>query len=644
MVRSIEGEELSIFERPKIRLVSPIPLSLGEQISASIKIKHIYGRMNEVGFDNETFSLSRSVVAQGNVKRQDSLIVEQQLHWRQWLYSKVEREIAHLPSEGVIKALTFAERSDISRSVWEAFKASGLSHLIAISGLHIGIAFGLGWLIGFQLIRFHSVFTPLPVLSGLLFAFAYAWLAGFSIPTVRALLMCAMYVIMAQLNWRIPFTLKWLLCLAILLLFDPFSSVAASFWLSMLAVGVIFYFLMQTSTTENRCWQFIKAQCFLTVLMAPILVVFFQGVSVSGALFNLIFVPWFSFLVVPIAFLGLSWTLLSLPGVWLVWELLDGLLKPMLFAIEFADLSWWSISGEQRWLVIAFALYLMMFPLLSRYARLLIAIGIVLLNFKQDKNYLWQMDVVDVGHGLAIVIEQDEQAVIYDTGASWELGSMAENVIAPILTTRGITQLEGMILSHGDNDHSGGAPYLIKHWQPTWVRSSQNGAGQEPCSQGINWTWGELTFVAIWPPKQVSRPYNPHSCVVRVTHQRSSQSVLLTGDIDQIAEWLLLRQPEVLPSDIVIVPHHGSKTSSTPRFVELVDADLAIASLAKGGRWKLPHSDVVRRYQDNGTQWMDTGESGQVSVYFYENKWRVEGIRQRRGQTWYRQMLRNQVE
>ncbi|GLT18245.1 hypothetical protein GCM10007938_20230 [Vibrio zhanjiangensis] len=257
---------------------------------------------------------------------------------------------------------------------------------------------------------------------------------------------------------------------------------------------------------------------------------------------------------------------------------------------------------------------------------------------------MWQVFVLDVGHGLAVVIKQGNSAFIYDTGMAWQESSIAEQIITPFLHFHGISDVKGLILSHSDNDHSGGMAYIIKNWNPEYVISSEDLHRSTRCIAGQTLTWGALELEFIWPNQSVPRAYNPHSCVVRVIQSDSKQSILLTGDIDAVVEWILVREPHKLSSDIIMVPHHGSRTSSISQFIKVVGPDVAIASTAKLGKWSFPNPSVVERYKKAGVAWLDTGSSGQVSIHFYSTNWQVDSLRQGKGQHWYRQMLRKGVE
>lgn len=185
-------------------------------------------------------------------------------------------------------------------------------------------------------------------------------------------------------------------------------------------------------------------------------------------------------------------------------------------------------------------------------------------------------------------------------------------------------------------------PICSKKMRPQWVRSSHY-LSDFPCIKGQDFEWQGLKMTVLWPPRQVTRAYNPHSCVIRMEDEENQFSFLMTGDIDALAEWILIREPEQLNSDVVLVPHHGSRTSSIEPFVNAVQADAAIASLAKGNQWGMPQPQVVETYRRHLTQWFDTGELGQITLYVEQRRWQIVSRRDTFN-AWYRQMLRNQVE
>ncbi|PNQ67025.1 DNA internalization-related competence protein ComEC/Rec2, partial [Vibrio agarivorans] len=280
----------------------------------------------------------------------------------------------------------------------------------------------------------------------------------------------------------------------------------------------------------------------------------------------------------------------------------------------------------------------------SRSFALLFMVTLSLIFFLEKPRHIWRLDVLDVGHGLAVLIEKNNQWLLYDTGKAWSGGSIAERVITPILHQRGVNKLDTLIISHMDSDHSGGREYMEEQFTPRNKISSQYLASYRACVVGNSWWWQGLRFEVLWPPNLVSRAYNPHSCVIRIVDPISQLRVLLTGDIEGVSEWMLARQADKLTSDVMLVPHHGSKTSSNISFIQSVSPKLAIASLAKSNQWNMPAKQVVDNYQQEEAQWLDTGENGQITVHVIGQDWYFNTKRTGTFTSWYRQMLRKGVE
>lgn len=646
MIRSINGNEIGYFSRPRVYLTAPQQLELGDRITAQAKLKPIIGTLNEVGFDKEKYAISQRVVGLVAMKHNSSFIVQNRSSWRQKLFSRTLQLTQKLAHQGLIIALTFGERSYIHKEQWTQLQQSGLSHLVAISGLHIGIAFGFGWLLGFQLFRLGIMQVWVPTAIAMLCACTYAWLSGFSLPTQRALILLLIFVSFQFTRINTSYRFKWLLMLAGLLIYDPFAVYSDSFWLSVYAVAILFFILSLLSGLGSKLKKAFLLQIGLVTLMSPVIALLFHGFGVGTFIYNVLFVPWFSFCVIPLllATTALASVLPQLAAP--LYYLADLSLLPVSSAINISQLAWLPVSmGVSS--IVAFAIvWCLLRPLIEPHLFTAVSLFAVLaLLFRRD-DFDWRLDVLDVGHGLAVVVEKNGKAIVYDTGASWEKGSYAQHVIVPYLNSRGLV-LDTIIISHFDNDHAGGVPELLKHWPLATVVSSQSLANNNPsyvaCTKGEHWRWQQLTFEVIWPPSLVSRAYNPHSCVVRIVDS-SKHSVLLTGDVEAVAEWILVREAEQLKSDVVLVPHHGSKSSSLPRFVNAVDAKIAIASTAFQGRWALPNPAIKQRYIEQGAQWLETGQEGQSSLIFKQRKLSIASMRRGKGQAWYRQTLRKRVE
>ncbi|WP_253912576.1 DNA internalization-related competence protein ComEC/Rec2 [Vibrio sp. B1Z05] len=641
----------------KVPVEQASQMQLGEIWRVSVDIKPIHGVLNEAGFDAQRYYFSQRVLAQAKVTKVLQRISAPDLRGK-W-FADIYRQTLDFKSQPLMLALLFGERSLIDKQQWHNLKQTGLAHLIAISGLHIGLAYMVGWWLGHILRIGMPKLIWLPLFSAVAVACFYAWLAGFSLPTQRAFIMCVIASLMLLLGIRISrWRVLWL-TLAIVLMISPMSAVSSSLWLSVGAVALILLALdhiapaneasldgqNKETNTQRKFGIWLRVQLYLSLGLAPISALALGGVAWLSFLFNAVAIPLVSFYVVPLLLAGIIGNAFS------IW------LGSALFALADKGLNllqYWVLLAQPYsllWVQASSVQILCMLTLFSgaclrgalRSLALCIVLGVMAVNYapfmpSMNKPH-WQVDVLDVGHGLAILIESDGRALLYDTGSGWEEGSIAESIITPILMRRGVS-LDALFISHWDNDHQGGMEDIIQQFSPPLIFSPQRDGRAMPCVRGQFWWWQGLSFAMVWPPKSVSRAFNPHSCVIRVSD--GQHSLLLTGDIDAVAEYHLAYSD--LQSEVMIVPHHGSNTSSTTSFIEQVGADIAIVSVAKQGRWSLPSQKVVDRYKRFATKWFETGTHGQVTVQFLSEKVQVSTIRHRQTDAWYRQILRNRVE
>jgi len=647
-IESINNEPIPFLIQPNIKLIGSTEsiFKLGERWQVKVKLKPVLGRVNEAGFDQERYFISQRWYAKAYLSEfQPSKRLEKSDSLRLKIYEKINEQLKGLPNRAILLALSFGDRNGLTPETWQQLKSSGLIHLIAISGLHIGIAYLFGWKFGHLIRLVLTKWFSAPLVFALICAISYAWLAGFSIPTLRALLMCALLGFFTYLRIHYSAWQILLLSLSILLLIDPFSLLSSSFWLSFIAVASI-YILLAFKYVSSANWiiRIIIMQIALTVIMLPVTSFYFSGFSLASCLYNFVFVPLFSVVIIPLLFIVLVLSMIIPTMTPPLWWFLDTLLSFVTWSIKWANDSWVYVGQSSMVLISVVVIFFAIQPLLHKQLRLITSITILLTTYSTSMipKSSWQLTMLDVGHGLSLLIQKNSQYILYDTGNRWEGGSMAQMVIAPIFRYRGINVLDGLILSHLDLDHAGGRQYIEETFSPRNKFSSQKMKGYLPCVDQNNWQWNGLTLSVIWPPQLVERAFNPHSCVIRITDGISS--VLLTGDIEAVSELLLVQKQEQLRADILIVPHHGSKTSSTNSFLDAVNPKVALASVSKGNRWNLPHQKVLKRYSDRGVTWLDTGENGQILINFSQSGWEIITQRSRQSLRWYRQKLRKGVE
>ncbi|MDD1794765.1 DNA internalization-related competence protein ComEC/Rec2 [Enterovibrio sp. ZSDZ42] len=665
-VDTVNGRKLTTFETFRVRLYwrSDQPVKQGQRWEMTARLREPYGRLNEAGFDAETYFLSRHIHAKGSVLTAEML--DDSVSYRQQLFEKVTNEIRDYPSFRYLVALGFGERFLLQQSDWMKLRDTGLAHLLAISGLHIGLAFFFGYSVTKLLLPLlfrHDQGLWVAAMVGLFFALGYAWMAGFSLTAQRALIALITFSLIRQTGFSVsPFN-TFLMVLSVVLVVDPLSIFSASFWLSFGAVFVLC--LMSLVGQKRRCDDIensvnsnegieksgllipslkryfkllFQMQCFLTVGMLPFMWAWFGGISMTSILYNLFAVPLVSLITVPLVLLALLISPLVADN-W-VWMAVDWSLRPLLFALETASFGWLSIERVPwLWLLIfIITVFLWLTLKMRRFPLLFGALVTVLVMWEggADDADSWKVDVLDVGHGLAVLIEKEGEAVLYDTGGAWSSGSIVESVVSPILQSRG-SRLVGLILSHRDNDHAGGMAWAIDNLEPQWVRISENHPDMFPCQRGERWEWNGLQFSALYPLALVDEARNPDSCVVLVTD--GIHSVMLTGDMPIAGESYLVAHEEELDTDVLIVPHHGSKTSSSVEFIERVQPQAAIASTGRYTPWNLPHPDVVARYEHRNIDWYETGMHGQVSVQFSPSSWRILSRRLDLEAFWYRKMF-----
>jgi competence protein ComEC len=665
----------------------PLPtLRPGERWRLALRLKRPHGNANPDGFDYEAWLLEQNLRATGAVRGDAApgsanrrlatfdfslgAVVER---CRGWLRGRIENALRGQPYVGVIIALVIGDQRDIAQSDWKIFTRTGIGHLVSISGLHITMVAGLlAALVQALWRRSFGTAAQLPLLlpaqkasalAGVAAALAYVLLAGFGVPAQRTLYMIA--VVGAALWLGRIASVSHVLCaaLGVVLLLDPWAVLWPGFWLSFGAVAVILYVSVGRAQPRNEAdagarrrrmlADACRTQYAVTVGLVPLTLLLFGQVSLVSPLANAVAIPLVSFAVTPLALLGsvapaplsdwllvaAHWLVLQLAGVleWLsglplaVWN------APMaewwMFALALAGMLWMMAprGWPARWLGLPLWL-----PLL--------------LNAADHPAHGFRVMAFDVGQGNALLVETAHHRLLYDTGPAYSPESDGgSRVIVPYLRARGIAALDALVVSHSDTDHAGGALSVLEQIPVGWVESSlapghavvKAAREHRRCLAGQAWTWDGVQFEMLHPAPAIydSDKWKPnaHSCTLRVS--AAGQSMLLAGDIEAPQEALLLSTiPQRLPSTVLLAPHHGSGTSSTPEFLDVVAPQIAVFQVGYRNRYHHPKPQVEARYVERGIRRLRSDADGAVSLEFGgapDSGVRVEAYRAAHQRYWY---------
>ena len=631
-------------------------LKLGDLWQLTVKLKRPHGLSNPGVFDYEKYLFSRKIMATGYVRKSEgNRLIETAPSfsvqaWRSWIKGRISQLGREHSETGLMLTLVLGDRSEIGVDQREVFRRTGISHLIAISGLHVGLL--VGWVFfsvrwGWSLSgRLSAIFTPVDMatLSAATVGVIYSLLAGFALPTERAVIMALLVLGGVCLRRQIRQEHIYLIALFGVTLLNPISPLDPGFWLSFLAVLIIAYTLRR-HRNRPKWQQFLLVQGYLTLGMMPLQWLFFESISTVSPIVNLVLIPVFSLIVVP---LTLVVALLSV-----VSQSIGSLLVPIVLDIYgwiLIPLSWISgleLSQVELSPLSPFALLLSTGCVgLSLYVRrigvkigALAIIAVIMVFLFRDRPEYGEvrMTVLDVGQGLSVLIETQKHVLIYDAGpGGYGIGNAATRVIIPSLRYRNIKRVDKLVISHADNDHSGGAKSLISSipvkdvlvGERVWSLKSIR---QRYCRAGQQWAWDGVDFEVLYPFKGKSKR-NDASCVIQIRAQENR--LLLTGDISgKVESQLVKRYGDKLQSDFLIIPHHGSNGSSWSRFVQTVSAKWGIASTGYRNRFKFPRETVIRRYQEANTEVISTADQGSIEVYIQKDegislkKWRQENWR-----------------
>ncbi|WP_446811228.1 DNA internalization-related competence protein ComEC/Rec2 [Methylomonas sp. 2BW1-5-20] len=634
-----------------------VSLAAGQGWELPVKLRKPHGRLNPGGFDFEAWLFANRIGATGYVRSKPApkpIESAPSLNryfalCRQIIADKLDAVLPDSEQLGVIKALTIGSQNAITQRQWEVFRITGVVHLIVISGSHISLIAGLVYVFSRRLWARIGVLSISPpraaAVAAWLAALFYAGLAGYSVPTLRAVIMLG--VALAAIAWQRNTAPSQILLLALtaVVLLDPLAVLSVGFWLSFAAVALLIYVSAGRLARPGYWREATLAQLATAVGLSPLLIVFFQQVSLISPVANWLAVPIIGVLIVPVALLAVSllfvWPQLAV----LLLKALDQILQWLWYLLsEMAALPLASMSClPPPWYALPFAgagVLLLLAPrgFPCRYLSAILFLPLFFVDVDKPKPGDVWLSVLDVGQGLAAVAQTAEHTLVFDTGARYsEYTDMGDSVIIPFLNHQGIAGIDTLVISHGDNDHSGGADSVIAELPVTRIISSaaawaerENG---QYCRAGQFWRWDDVTFQVLSPPESPFTRENDNSCVLQIStaHRR----YLLTADIEQTAEsWLVSEYGAKLDSQVMIAPHHGSKTSSSQALLEQVRPDLILIPAGYLNRFGFPHQQVLERYRQLGIPWMNVAETGAISVYSDREHLRTVAEREVRQRYW----------
>lgn len=681
----------------------------GQQWRFTVRVKAPHGAINLHTFDYELWLWSQGIGAVGYVRDVKTSLSPQLLssedsffnmaQWRESVRELIFQNVADSRQAGLITALTLGDQQAVASEDWDTFRITGIAHLISISGLHITM---LAWityaLVNFLWRRSLTLMYHLPahmaaMFAGLGCAILYAWFTGWGIPAQRTVMMLATVVLLRLLGIRWPWYVVLLFVAVVILTIDPWALLQAGFWLSFVAVGILFAQSSQSmrrNTDDLLKKDFEQFQCFLpqpwwrkcisklwqasyellliqlriSLALAPLTLYLFQQVSIVGLIVNMLAIPWVTFVMVPLALMGIIihplWQLVALAGHAL-----------MVILDWFSDLPMavmYSASPPVYFVILStVAAFVMVLPQFKWRYRMMCAFFFFPLFFwpsKTPEAGSFEAIFLDVGQGSSVLIRTQNHALLYDAGAKYTSDSDAGSVlIVPALRALGVS-LNRIVISHADQDHAGGLLSVWKNHPHADLLYTEQGdvssivdaktwndfgfKRRVNCEAGMTWMWDGVTFEVLHPseikssvdmPNQVS--VNAQSCVLRISTQEAvPRSVLLTGDIEVKQEVSLMQSLQnsniKINADVLLVPHHGSLTSSSKEFIDVVSPQFAVVQSGYLNRYKHPSDEVVLRYQAQGVEVVNTAQCG-AAIWQSNSPFEIECARTLRAHYWRHQ-------
>ncbi len=620
----------------------PGDVQAGERWTMTLRLKAPHGSRNPQGFDYELWLWEQGVQATGYVRAGANDPIPQRLTqtWthpvalaRQRLRERIFAAVEQRQAAGLIAALVVGDQSAIDRVDWDVFRATGVAHLMSISGLHITMfAWGAGLLVGWLWRRSSALCLAMPaptaaLLGGVLLATAYSVFSGWGVPAQRTCIMLATVALLRLSGARWPWPWVWMLACAVVVAADPWALLQAGFWLSFVAVGVLFATDSGATHADStragglnvfkKLAEMAREQWVITVALTPLTLLLFGQVSVVGLVANALAIPWVTLVVTPLAMLGVL-----VPGLWDATAVAVGWMQLWLQWLASAPWATVSMATPPVWAGVAGVLggvvLVMQLPWSLRALGLPLLLPVLLWRQGLPAPSEFELLAADIGQGNAVLVRTATHALLYDAGPRYSLESDAgHRVLVPLLKALDV-RLDRLVLSHRDTDHVGGAQAVLAMQPQADLLSSievdhalQALRPALRCEAGQHWEWDGVQFDVLHPRAQDYDPKpkpNALSCVLRIAS--GTQSALLVGDIEQSQEARLVADGAPLKATVLLVPHHGSKTSSSAAFLDAVQPELALVQAGYRNRFAHPAFTVLERYQERGIAVHDSPHCG----------------------------------
>ncbi len=628
-------------------------LYAGEYWQLDLRLKPPWGRVNFQGADKERWLFARGIGGLASVRNGHRLAQPAPFRFaansiREKVLRCISLKVSDERQRGVIQALATADTSGLQANDRRILAATGTSHLLAISGLHIGLAAAGGMWVSRLALLFLPVSSMgaltllLTVSGGLFTAGIYSALAGFGTSTVRSVLMLAAALLAVMMYRAIHPVRAWLLSLGAVLILDPFAPLGAGAWFSFLAVAGLLLMFVPRTGTPGAIKTLLMAQTAVILVLLPVSASWFYSFSPSGYLANLVAIPWVSLLVVPLVLSGLAVLPVSDVLAGLLWAG-AGLASSVLFQfLEFFDHAQGQLSTlapptllQAALAFIGACVLLLPRGIAARWMGIFLIVPLFFPPAPRTPTGVMEMEVLDVGQGTAVLLSSDGYSLLYDSGPGDGNGrDLVSGVIAPALARLGKEAPQQVVISHGDMDHAGGLASLRKRYPNADYFMNLPGQGEYTpgCRTPRKWSWPNAGLAILHPSAGLPYLGNDSSCVISAGS--GSNRILLSGDISSPVENRLMLNG-LPPHRVALVPHHGSTSSSSKPFIKKLQPEVAIATAGLGNRFGFPRDEISHRYQAQGTLFWTTGGCGALRLTLHpDGSMQASSARRQRDRAW----------